>query len=108
RRPGPSRPAVNRETMASRIRPTAVGTVAGMTRPTRTPAGAVVTITLIGPLTAGATGSLSALGWAGEQLLLVFGLARPWWRWPAVSVVNGLLVAAPAAIAALLSRSVRP
>lgn len=79
-----------------------------MTRPTRTPAGAVVTITLIGLFTAGVTGSLSALGWAGEQLLLVFGLARPWWWWPAVSVVNGLLVAAPAAIAALLSRSVRP
>src|SRR5690606_9657419 len=62
---------------------------------------------LIGTGAAGVTLLLQALGWGGEQVLLVLGLDRPGWLWPAVSVVNALLVAAPTAILALVSRSVR-
>jgi len=52
-----------------------------------------------------ATAVLQTLGYLVDQVPLIFGLAVPAWRWPALAVVNLLAVGVPALLLALVPRS---
>ncbi|MEE6259240.1 S8 family serine peptidase [Plantactinospora sonchi] len=65
----------------------------------------VVAAVLVGVWTVGVTVGAQALGWLGDQLVLVAGLDRPAWLWPAVGLGNALLVGVPAGLLAALPRS---
>ncbi|MEO3821766.1 S8 family serine peptidase [Plantactinospora sp. B24E8] len=65
----------------------------------------VVAAVLVGLWTVGVTVVAQTVGWAVDQTLLVAGLDRPVWLWPAIGLANALLVGVPTGLLALLPRS---
>lgn len=67
--------------------------------PTATTAAVLGTV-LVGLWTVGVTVGCQVTGWLVEQVLLVYGVPRPGWLWPALSLGNAGLVALPAMLLA--------